>query len=922
MRIGHVTRREQSERRQNGARAHAGALLPGPGGQGGAERKVVVHMAEEDQAVQGGWGGRPKGGLWKRMRALGRGRVEMSSRRDQPDDEDEDRDRTVNPHNVGSVMSHEGLMGKFPGPDEIMRSAVMDKKGSDNKWQVRVRSRVCMLHTPPCRPKSLTPMWQSRRFILTETMLFWTKDGEDVIKDCIPLVEVEHVGITSNFELDVAGMMNPVSTTGQVANGHQRSKKKLLKSRSLLAAGSQRATDDGGARGAEELVQAWTLELHTREGGFCSGKCYFIRHCSEDELIEWRDTIERCAVTGQKLESAMGLSWQRLIQKRVGSYYRGETAQILVAILIVANFLVNAAQSEMLPEKGTASDQTFNAIDVFFTWVFFFELLWNLAAHWFWPFFSDGWSVFDLFVVSVSMAAYFAGSDGGAIKTLRLMRAFRVMRLFGRLKSLRQIITSLTASLIPMGNAFLIMLLVTSIYAILGVNFFAESSPHFFGNFSRALFTLFQVCTGDGWASDIARPLFASINGGGDGLDGPTSAFFISFIVVVGWVLLQVVVAVLLDSFTAAAEEEKLRSAAEKSKFDGRTPQVHAVDPLLAALAHFDTTEDLVHRIHLLFGVLDTDDSMTLTYEELAAGLKKLRVKPQVQISKDDWDVMTLNGSLLNCEGELGLQEFTQVMRRQLKLYVQRQMANAMEMVSSEDHSQTSTLLFVLKLLVVNVDELSCCQGAGARIAGAGAAAENGTGGCVGEERDRLSMLESRMEHMQRTLDRIVDRLERSSGSQDAGLSTGTSLPKTRAISPNLGAMSFLNPTNDEALMASGPGGIASALGRGFGGLKSAFGRGTGHGWTGDRMALPHFDEWHSLSEEARLGVDGGTETTLEASPNTVGEIVQSSAPRPISIKAAGRSLDGKTRDDGQIRGKGRKSKESKKQGKEITGST
>jgi hypothetical protein len=47
------------------------------------------------------------------------------------------------------------------------------------------------------------------------------------------------------------------------------------------------------------------------------------------------------------------------------------------------------------------------------------------------------------------------------------MRAFRVMRLFGRMRSLREIITSLTMSLIPMGNAFLIMLLVTSIYAIL-----------------------------------------------------------------------------------------------------------------------------------------------------------------------------------------------------------------------------------------------------------------------------------------------------------------------------------------------------------------------------------------------------------------------------------------------------------------------
>ena len=39
-------------------------------------------------------------------------------------------------------------------------------------------------------------------------------------------------------------------------------------------------------------------------------------------------------------------------------------------------------------------------------------------------------------------------------------------------------------------------------------------------------------------------------------------------------------------------------------------------------------------------------------------GLKKLRVKPQVHISEDDWDVMTRNGSLLNASGELGQAEF------------------------------------------------------------------------------------------------------------------------------------------------------------------------------------------------------------------------------------------------------------------------
>ncbi len=43
------------------------------------------------------------------------------------------------------------------------------------------------------------------------------------------------------------------------------------------------------------------------------------------------------------------------------------------------------------------------------------------------------------------------------------MRAFRVIRLFGRLGSLRDIIAALTAAVVPVLNAFLIMLIVGSI---------------------------------------------------------------------------------------------------------------------------------------------------------------------------------------------------------------------------------------------------------------------------------------------------------------------------------------------------------------------------------------------------------------------------------------------------------------------------
>mmetsp|Transcript_17917 Transcript_17917/g.27702 ORF Transcript_17917/g.27702 Transcript_17917/m.27702 type:complete len:457 (-) Transcript_17917:814-2184(-) len=252
------------------------------------------------------------------------------------------------------------------------------------------------------------------------------------------------------------------------------------------------------------------------------------------------------------------------------------------------------------------------------------------------------------------------------------------------------------------------MLLVTSIYAILAVNFYADRSSEYFGNFTRALFTLFQICTGDGWASDIARPVFKT---DGNGiyheeryLDAGAAMFFISFIVIVGWTLLQVVVAVLLDNFTSAADQEKQRIAKDKQDREGRVPTVHSVDPLLAALAHFDTAPDLTHRIRLLFEVLDTDDSKSLSFQELSQGLKKLKVSPVINLSRDDFDSMTLGGALLNSEQEMGLAEFEAAMRRQLKLYVQRQMANCIELNGGEGHA--GTILFVLKLLMIGVDDL------------------------------------------------------------------------------------------------------------------------------------------------------------------------------------------------------------------------
>lgn len=131
--------------------------------------------------------------------------------------------------------------------------------------------------------------------------------------------------------------------------------------------------------------------------------------------------------------------------------------------------------------------------------MFVIELSWNICANWFTPFITDPWNLFDSFVVAISILSI-ALSGSGSFNLLRLFRVFRVLpfrcssllscchvmlltflwmgfgaffslrgqviRIFRRLKRLKQIINALTASLIPVGNSFLVMGLVTSIYAV------------------------------------------------------------------------------------------------------------------------------------------------------------------------------------------------------------------------------------------------------------------------------------------------------------------------------------------------------------------------------------------------------------------------------------------------------------------------
>ena len=152
-------------------------------------------------------------------------------------------------------------------------------------------------------------------------------------------------------------------------------------------------------------------------------------------------------------------------------------------------------------------------IDLFFTAIFSAELVVNLFATLVAEFFSDPWNYFDSIVVVVGLVTLVIPDLPGG-STLKLMRTFRVFRLFKRIPSLKHLVTSIFKAIPAMANAYILMMILTSIYSILCVKFFSVLGPdqyELFGDFFGAMFSLWQIMTGDDWGGIVRDMMHCTI---------------------------------------------------------------------------------------------------------------------------------------------------------------------------------------------------------------------------------------------------------------------------------------------------------------------------------------------------------------------------------------------------------------------------
>ena len=134
--------------------------------------------------------------------------------------------------------------------------------------------------------------------------------------------------------------------------------------------------------------------------------------------------------------------------------------QFFVAGVILFNFFAIVVEKEIDPYSADSGHQRFGQywqfIDDACNWVFCFELVLNLYGSFWRPFLRSGWNYLDTIVVIVGVTSL-ARVPLGPLAQIKMIRSFRILRLFKRVESLNKIIVALTRSIPGVINAFLVM---------------------------------------------------------------------------------------------------------------------------------------------------------------------------------------------------------------------------------------------------------------------------------------------------------------------------------------------------------------------------------------------------------------------------------------------------------------------------------
>ena len=168
-----------------------------------------------------------------------------------------------------------------------------------------------------------------------------------------------------------------------------------------------------------------------------------------------------------------------------------------------------------------------------------------------WDFFRDGWNVFDFVVIAI---AFLPGvrQSSTLLRLARLARVVRIVRLF---PDLRVLLSGVGRSIPPLFAIGLATGMLLFVYGMVGWIWFGDEIPDQWGNIGRAMLTLFVMLTLENFPiyMDAAMEV-----------EPWAWLYFVSFILVAAFIVLNVLIGVVLNSMEEAREIERRQALRER----------------------------------------------------------------------------------------------------------------------------------------------------------------------------------------------------------------------------------------------------------------------------------------------------------------------------------------------------------------------
>lgn len=252
------------------------------------------------------------------------------------------------------------------------------------------------------------------------------------------------------------------------------------------------------------------------------------------------------------------------LRKRVSTLVEGNIFITFITVLI----LINAVTLGLETDQGIMAQYSSSIllIDKIILSVFVFELALKLYAYRF-SFFKSGWNVFDFVIVGIALIP-----ASGSLSILRALRILRVLRLLSIVPQMRRVISAIGYSIPGMMSVISVLMLIFYVSAVLATKLFGmhedPQMQEWFGSIGASAYTLFQIMTLESWSMGIVRPTMEIF---------PLAwIFFIPFIIVTSFAVLNLFIGIIVDAMQMAQKEPRQQDRRNIKEFtSGEISELH-----------------------------------------------------------------------------------------------------------------------------------------------------------------------------------------------------------------------------------------------------------------------------------------------------------------------------------------------------------